>query len=274
MAEKSIGRASTRRAQAQKPPENGVAPLVNRIKPVSNAINIIRYLGQQSQSTTVTQIARQLKINPSTCFNILRTLVWEELVNFDEASKTYSIGLGVVRLAEGVMSEGERLNRLRPAMHEVAERHRVTILLWRRIGTDRMLLVLTENSSADLQIHLPPGQRLPFLIGATGRAVALHLGLSKEEIRARFRELRWNRRLSFEAYWAEAKAAAERGWAVDEGFFASGTTTVAAPVLDAQGQVSHSVVAIMFRGQHEQRGIRLIAQDLVKLSADIARKLR
>jgi DNA-binding IclR family transcriptional regulator len=246
------------------------APFPNRVKPVSNAIAVLRYLVKSRQPATVTQLSRQLSINPSTCFNILRTLVLEGLVEFDAAAKSYSGGLGIVKLAAGALAERERLASLRPKLHEVAQSYGVTLLLWRRVGDERMLLVWVENSSADLQIHLRAGQRLPFLIGSTGRAVAGHLGLSRQQLREKFRVLRWARRLSFEEYWRDVQLAKERGWAVDEGYFATGTTTVGAPVFDPAGEVSHALAAIMFRDQHEPATIRRISQDLIRLSAAVS----
>jgi len=249
------------------------ASLSNRVKPVSNAIEIVRYLSKVRQPATVTQVARQLSINPSTCFNILRTLVWEGLIDFDEPSKSYTVGLGVVKLAEGALSERERLASLQQKIHEVAERYGVTLLLWRRIGDDRMLLVSVENSSADLQIHLRTGQRLPLLLGATGRVVASHLGLTRQQLKEKFRLLRWARRLSFDEFWRDVQTAVQRGWAVDDGFFGVGATTVAAPVFDRAGRVSHSLVAIMFRGQHDQTSIKRIAHDLIRLSGALSTAL-
>ena len=248
----------------------GQPQLPNRVKPVSNAINVLRHLSSSRQPATVTQLARELAINPSTCFNILRTLAWEELLDFDERSKSYSIGLGLLRLAEGSLTETERLALLKPKLNEVAERYSVTLLLWRKVGDDRMLLVWVENSSANLQIHLRTGQRLPLLIGATGRVVASRLGLTKGALREKFRSLRWARRIAFEEYWREVQTAAARGWATDEGYFATGTTTVAAPVFDRSGAVSHSLVAIMFRDQHDAATIERIAQDLIRLAPQVS----
>jgi DNA-binding IclR family transcriptional regulator len=241
----------------------------SRVKPVSNAIGILRYLSKSKQAATVTQLARQLAINTSTCFNILRTLLFEGLVEFNESSKSYRVGLGVVKLAEGVLTEAERLVSVRPSLHKIVEEHHVTLLLWRRIGVDRMLLVWVENSSADMQIHLRSGQRLPLLIGATGRVAASRLGLTKRELSRKFRSLRWAKRLSFGDYWRDVQAAKGRGWAIDEGFFSAGTTTVAVPIMDRTGIISHSLVAIMFRGQHDPTGIKSIAQDLIQVSTQL-----
>jgi DNA-binding IclR family transcriptional regulator len=136
-----------------------------------------------------------------------------------------------------------------------------------------MVLVSMENSSADMQIHLRFGQRLPLLAGATGRAVASRLGLTKQQLKEKFRSLRWAQNVSFEEYWRDAQLGAERGWALDDGTFSSGVTTIAVPVLGRDGEVSHSLVAIMFRDQHEYGTIKRIAQDLLGLTAELGSAL-
>ena len=49
-------------------------------------LRILRHLTDQPAPLGVTRIARDLQLNASTCFNLLRTLVHEGLVNFDETT--------------------------------------------------------------------------------------------------------------------------------------------------------------------------------------------
>jgi DNA-binding IclR family transcriptional regulator len=246
-------------------------PFRNFVKPVSNAIAVLRHLGKLSRPATATQIARHLAINTSTCFNILRTLVFEGLIDFDEATKSYSLGIGVVKLAEGALTGVDRVALIKPKLREVAERYGITLMLWHILGGDRMILLAVENSSANLQIHVRPGQHLPSLIGASGRVVANYLGLTKQQLKEKFRELRWARRISFEEYWRDVRQAAKTGWAADDGYFSFGCTTVAAPIFNSAGDVTHSISAIMFRGQHPGPVIKRIALDLIE-SAEEAKK--
>jgi DNA-binding IclR family transcriptional regulator len=249
--------------------ENSFSP----VKPVSNAIDILRYLNKLRRPATVTQIARQLEINPSTCFSILRTLVWEGLLEFDGHAKSYEVGTGMTKLAEAALSERQRLEALKPEFRSVAERYGVTMMLWRRSGEDRMLLVSTENCSGNVQIHLPTGQRLPLLLGASGRAAAGHLGLTKLQIRQKFQSLRWSRPLPFEDYWRDVQTAARRGWAYDDGYYKAGVMTVAVPVFDGVNRVSHILVAIMFRGQLELKAIERLGSRLIRLSSELTHEL-
>ena len=238
----------------------------NIVKPVANAIRILRYLNQTGKPARTTQVARVLSINTSTCFNILRTLVAEGVVDFDSVSKTYRPGLGLLKLVGSSLREGQRLETARPLLHDLAERFSVTATLWRRIGDDRIVLVAVEQSPGDLRIHMSTGQRLPFLMGATGRLVAADLGLTKTEAAAGFRSLRWARPITFETYWKEVQESRERGWAIDDGYFSHGIMTVAVPVYDTSGAMSFSLSSVMFRGQYDAAGIDKLGQEMKRLS--------
>ena len=69
---------------ATSPPEKLVGAL-------SSGLKILRYLASSSTPIGVTRIAKDLELNASTCFNLLKTLVHERLVTFDESTKTYSM---------------------------------------------------------------------------------------------------------------------------------------------------------------------------------------
>ena len=240
------------------------ATVKNLVKPVVNAIRILRFLSQVGRPARATQIARELKINTSTCFNILRTLVGEDVVAFDDVAKTYTTGIGMMKLVENTLTEGQRLTLAKPLLEEMAEKFSATMTLWRKLGSDRIVLVAAENSPSDLRIHMTSGQRLPIFMGAAGRLFVAHSSMTKSQAKLAFRSLRWSRPLSFESYWAEVEEARERGWSLDDGYFAPGIQTLSAPVYDPAGTISFAVSAVSFRDQHtkaeiEQLGIALAA---------------
>jgi DNA-binding IclR family transcriptional regulator len=236
------------------------------VKPVANAIRILRFFGETKKAARASQIAAALSLNASTCFNILRTLTNEGVVEFDNLSKTYSTGIGLAKLANGAITENQRISAAKPLMHEVAAQFSVTLSLWRRGNDDRITLVAVEHSPSEMRVNVVEGQRLPLLMGASGRALALHLGFSKAQLRAAFKTLRWQRPLSFEAYCSQIETAREVGFAVDEGHFARGVMTVSAPVLDSQGYAGFAVTAVMFQGQFDEDVVSEIGHALTHLA--------
>ncbi|MCC4250822.1 IclR family transcriptional regulator [Sphingobium naphthae] len=219
------------------------------VKPVVNAVRILRYLSEAGSPARAITIARSLSINASTCFNILRTLALEEVVRFDPLSKTYTPGIGLTRLVENFLTEGQRVAAAVPHMADLAAEFSVTMALWKRVASDRIVLVKNVSSPTDLRIEMAEGQRLPMMMGATGRLFAPRLDLSEKKLRAMFKTLRWRRPLSFEEYWNQVELSERNGWAVDDGYFSNGVKSLAVPIDDRNGNLVFTLVAIMFRDQ-------------------------
>lgn len=240
------------------------------VKPVANAIAILRYLSDRKARCRVTEIATELGINTSTCFGILRTLVAQEVLAFDEQTKNYSIGLGIVQLAARALSADGRLDIVRPHLQRVADDFEVSMTIWSLSTKGRSTLIEVVQHSSNLQIQMRIGQRVPVLLGAIGRLYAPNSKLSKAEVRAGFETLRWAVPLSFDVYWRQCLTAQKKGWALDEHTFARGVTSIAVPVGPELGSMTHALVATTFYGRHETDGLQRIADALMKLSDEIA----
>lgn len=240
------------------------------VKPVINAMQILRHLAGSAEPARAIDLARQLSINQSTCFNILRTLVSEDMVAFDPRAKTYTASIGLANLVGHFVTQGQRLEVAKPLMRELAREFAVTVTLWRPIGTDRIVLVSSETSPTDVSIDMAEGQRLPYLMGASGRIFAGQLDLPEAEMRAAFEQVRWSEPLSFGAYWREVRDAKLRGYAIDDGNFARGIMAIAAPIADSRQAISFTVSAVMFRNQYDQAGVAAVGEALNALGRKLS----
>lgn len=235
------------------------------VKPVVNAIRILRFLSESAAPERAVDIARKLEINPSTCFNILRTLVNEDMVDFSPMSKRYSAGLGLARLVEQFVTQGQKVQLAKPLLESFAARSKVTVTLWRRMGNDRIVIVSSAACPTDVRIDMTEGQRLPILMGASGRLFASQLELQGDDTKLMFDNIRWGTSLSFEEYCDQVSEASNRGWAIDDGYFSIGILAVAAPVYSPSGTIDFTVSAVMFRGQKDDAGIAELGESLCVL---------
>lgn len=237
------------------PPEKLVGAL-------SSGLKVLRYLAGSSAPVGVTRIAKDLGLNASTCFNLLKTLVHERLVTFDESTKTYGMGLGLVELAKGSLEKASYVRMMHPHLQELADRHNITTTLWQRAPQDRVVLVDLADSGSALRVHMSIGQRLPMYIAALGRCMAAHSGLSTTEIRRKISELRWEDGPSFETYMQEVEEVRQRGYAVDHGNYVKGVITVSSPILDAQSRPLMAVSAVGFGTQFAPKSLQALCEDL------------
>lgn len=239
------------------------------VKPVVNAVRILRFLSQAGAPARSVDIARKLDINPSTCFNILRTLVAEDMVEFNTMSKRYSAGFGLARLVEQFVTQGQRVQRAKPLLENFAADSKVTVTLWRRMGSDRSVIVSSATCPTDVSINMSEGQRVPIMMGASGRLYASQLDLDDEQSREMFEKIRWGDQLSYATFRRQVADAAERGWAIDDGHFSIGILAVAAPVYSPTETIDFTVSAVMFRGQRDEDGISELGKALCGLCNEL-----
>ena len=217
--------------------------------------------------------AKQLNINASTCFNLLRTLVHERLAIFDSATKKYSPGLGVLALAHAALKQDGPIRLLHPQIEQIAKAHNVTAMLWQLTSPDRAMVVDLAEASTPLRVQFTVGQRLPSLIGALGRCFAGHLNLSKAEVKVMFKELRWQNAPTFEQYWSDVEEARRAGFAVDIGRYNRNFTTVAAPILTSSGEATMAISAITFSGDLDHPRMLRLAADLKRVTGEASNAL-
>jgi DNA-binding IclR family transcriptional regulator len=236
-------------------------------------LKLLRHLARLQAPAGVSQLARDLDLNPSTCFNLLKTLVHEELVNFDPATKTYRIGLGLVAMARGALEPASYAKLVRPHLEAIAARHRVTATLWQRMGEDRVVLVDRADNDSAMRVHMNIGQRLPMYIAALGRCMAASSGMTQAALRKQFARLRWQDAPSFDTYWKQVEQARARGFAVDEGHYVRGVTTVSSAVAGPQGAPVMAISAVGFSAQFKGAELRALCEDLSSRTLAIGQAL-
>ena len=229
---------------------------------LSAGLKVLRYLASASAPVGVSRIAKDLGLNASTCFNLLKTLVHERLVSFDESTKTYSMGLGLVELAKGSLEKASYARMLRPHLQELAERHNITTTLWQRTRGERVVLVDLAESGSTMRIHMSIGQRLPMYIAALGRCMAAHSSLSIVELRTRLSELRWEEGPSFETYMREVEGVRQHGYAIDNGNYVRGVVTASSPILQAPNQPLLAISTVGFASQFSPSSLQSLCEDL------------
>lgn len=240
---------------------------------LASGLAIIRHLGGTPGGLGVSRIARELGLNPSTCFNLLKTLVHEGIVDFDDQTKTYMIGLGLVALAKGSLEQASHARMVRGHLQAIATDHGVTATLWQRSAGERVVLIDRADSDATVQVHMAIGQRLPMYLASLGRCFAAHSGLTRQQLRERFDALRWDDPPSFRAYLASVEQARERGYATDVNHFAKGVTTTSAAVLDRHGNPVMAISAVDFSANIDGARLDALGRELQRRAALVSRAL-
>jgi DNA-binding IclR family transcriptional regulator len=252
--------AATPAQAAHTAPDTGADRGYKPVGAVQHAINLLRTLSEADAPMGVTAAARKAGVNPSTALAILRTLSDEQLLQFDPAAKTYAPGLGLLSLARGLLGH-KHADLIRPELVRLATNFQCLIALWQVVG-DRVVLIDRALADTPVRLDIQVTQRMPAYLGAIGRVVAAHTGLSQSELHNKFSVLRWANPISFDQYLAEIDEARVRGYAIDRESLYRGITVAASVILDRRSQPALGVSAIMVAGNHHADEVHAVGANL------------
>lgn len=214
----------------------------NAVRSVDRAAALLLALGECSGEAGVTELARRLGLHKSTASRLLATLQKRGLVEQDEESGRYRLGLVVIRLAERAEATLDLRSIAMPELDRLARTTRETTGL----GVVSEGLVLTV-AQAD-------GPNLVAMGDWTGRGAPLHSVASGKVLMSAMAErdvVRLVKRgldrhtdrtiTELEPLLEELARVRRRGFATAFGEFDTSLNAVAAPVRDARGQVIAAV---------------------------------
>jgi DNA-binding IclR family transcriptional regulator len=210
----------------------------NAVRSVDRAASLLLALGDSQGEAGVTELARRLGLHKSTASRLLATLEKRGLVEQDEESGKYRLGLIVIRLAERAEQTLDLRALAMPELDRLARATRETTGLGVLNG-DQMITV----AQAD-------GPNLAAMGDWTGRGAPLHSVAAGKVLLASLPEreiLRLVRRgldpctertiTKLEPLLEELAKVRRRGFATAFGEFDPARNAVATPVHDARGQV-------------------------------------
>jgi DNA-binding IclR family transcriptional regulator len=205
------------------------------VQAVENAFDILDSLTGDVPDATLPHLAARLGISRNKAFRLLATLENRGLVEREEISGMYRLGLSTVEMAQRFMRCANLVRLARPVMEALARRHDEAVYLTVVRGDEVLFLDMVD---CDRQIKAMPlvGKRFPFFTNAAGKAIR---AFESRDALERFAK----RRRKGEGFpdvatlEDEMNAIKQRGVAVDNGGLGDGVISVAVAVKDYAGKV-------------------------------------
>lgn len=237
--------------------------MLGPVRSVSYAFAILRLLAQ-SEPMSLSDICRLIDLSPSSCLNLLKTLVSEGAVERDGQTKYYRI-TKTWSEAEALRDGTARamIDRAQQVMAHFAQANEAAVGLWKAVSQNRLGLIAHAESDAGMRLRLADAQRQPLGGGAVGRALAAAQQVTRTELERRYAPVRWQVELPFPEYERQVREAAEKGYAVDRGFAHRNITTVAVAIADLTP--GYGVSASVLSSSPLDEDIDVLGQRLVSL---------
>lgn len=206
---------------------------------VRNSARLLKAFLSREESIGVSELARRLDLGKSTVHRLLTTLVSEGLIEQDQRTGGYRLGLVVFELGEAVRihmdlhaASGPVLASLR---EQTGESSQVGIL----DGAD-VVYVERLESSQSLRLFTATGRRVPAYCTSSGKVLLAGLPDGERHAvveRMPLTALTPHTIVSGEDLVAELDRVRRRGWAEAVNEREMGVASVAAPIRDSRGRV-------------------------------------
>ena len=253
--------------------EKDESTALSRAPAVARAATVLRLLAGEQAGMGVTEIARRVGLVPSTCFHVLRALVDEGFVSFDPEKKAYRTGVGLLTLVRDAMATSKYPKVVQPILDQLASENQITAVAVELDARDRMVVVASSRSDSFISLHVNVGSRFPAYISATGRCVAAASNMSREELQARFEQLRWEKAPRFDDWYADVERAREEGTAFDRSSYIRGLTILSTLLPAGSNRITRGIALIGFDHHMTERVTRQLKDSLKEAAANVASQI-
>lgn len=249
-----------------------------RRDPGRRVLHVLRTIAElPDRDWGVRELARTLHLSPSTAHRLLATLQSEGLIDEDDGSRRYRLGLEFFRLARRTSSWFPFAKEALPTMQDLVAGCNETVLLGLYDGNrTEMQFVASVDSSHPLRYVVELYKWLPVYVGASGLAIMAFLPENERRaIVARTRlkpvtELTITDPRELEQEIAKIR---RRGYAFTRGQRTPGAVGIAAPIWGPEGRVVGDLVLTIpeqrFNPRSESKLVALIIDHAQRVTDEL-----
>jgi IclR family acetate operon transcriptional repressor len=235
-------------------------------------------LRAEQHGKSITELSRDLEIPKSSAFQIAATLVHHGLLECDAETRRYRPGDQLIALAGGARGRPDVAALAVPHLQALAEDTGLTALLGLP-SAHGVVLAGRADSPQPLSVSAPVGYELDRMAGAFGKVFAAALDDEQRRSLLRAGLPRYTARsiVKFADMERELERVRRHGVATDVEEYLDGIRAVAAPVLDAGGQVVAALcvlgVAARLKRARLNEAAGRVKEGAAALSADLGAPL-
>lgn len=214
-----------------------------RVQAIDRAVQILQCFSEKKPELKLKEISDMLGINKSTVHGIITTLKYHGLIDQEEESQKYRLGLSLMKYGDLVSKSMDVVSIARPFITKLSDTLEETVHLGRLDGFDVVYIDKIESTQS-MRISTARGTRNPAYCTGVGKAMLAHMPLTviqtwlkSDPLNALTEKTITDKKQFFE----ELEYIRERGYALDNEENSIGLICVAAPVFDHQGEAVYSI---------------------------------
>ena len=230
-------RAAQKANRVIRPAARAAAGRSDQVQSLVRALAIVNRLAAADEGVTLTEVAQQVGLSPSTAHRLLTTLEQERYVHFDAERRLWSVGVQAFVAGSAFLKARSLVATARPPMRALMEESAETVNLAVEDQFEAIYLAQVECRQM-MRAFARPGARVPLHCSSVGKAL---LSAMPDGDLARILHRQGLPRVTVKtistttALREDLARARERGYAVDDEEHAVGLRCVASVIFSETG---------------------------------------
>ena len=204
---------------------------------VGKALEVLEQVSNFGRPVRFTEVLDQSTHPKATLYRLVQTLVSQGMLNYDDSSQTYSMGLKLVRLAHSAWQQASLAPIASPVLDQLAQETQETIHL-AQLESEQVLFVDKKRTTDRFETLAQTGRVAPCHCTGVGKAMLAHLPderLAKAIQKQSFEAFTPNTHTNADSLRSELDEIRKSGVAFDREEHEIGIISIAAPILDSAG---------------------------------------
>lgn len=248
---------------------NGSSPM----RSLERALGVLAVLEQSRAPLRLSEVARRAGLHVATTQRILATLGRFDYVAQEPLG--YTIGPATVLNAHAYIVANSVSRAAAPVLQELASATGLSASLALRVGFSRVMVGRVEGAKP-LRYQMPIGERLPLLVGASGRV--LTAAMSGQDVKVLLERVGEVRLASGEVvphkrYLAELVRIRSAGFAYGQSERVLGAGSMAVPVVNDAGETVAAIGLSVLTDGLDQSEIETLANELKRAATAVSERL-
>ncbi|MDA8413828.1 MAG: IclR family transcriptional regulator [Desulfobacteraceae bacterium] len=228
------------------------------VQSVLKAFDLLEILASEESLATLPVLAEKLGLSRNKIFRLLATLEDKGLVERDEPTGTFRLGIHAFEMAQHILKSANLIRLTHPVMEELARKHDEAVYMAVQ-NNDEVFFLDMVDSFQQIKATNMVGKRFPFFTNAAGKAIK---AMSSTDLIERLGKRRANMSgvIDIKKLEMELRDIRQSGVAVDSGGLGEGISSVAVAIRDYAGKVvgALTMLAPSFRMLQERLEAEII----------------
>lgn len=248
-----------------------------KVQAIDRAIRILKLFSEERKELKLTEISEELDLNKSTVHGIISTLKFHGLIDQDEESQKYKLGLYLMELGERVANSLDIIGISHSIIDELCTTMEETVHLATLDG-EEVVYIDKKESNQSIRIISAIGARNPAYCTGVGKAMLAFKDLDDiyKSLPDELAQLTPNTITDKEELLKELEKIKTQGYALDNEENSVGLTCVAAPIFDSTGKavyaISISGPTIRMNYKQIEKAKEMVIEGTKKISRELGYK--